>query len=241
METINDITESLGGLYHPKSALVFYESQGTDTDTYVEYFNMDKNGNPVNAHPLTLREAHQLSKALRTEKEAEKAFLRPKGIVPTNILNYNPSEKGKVLWYSTAQEKELFFVKGLGIPDGRAKIPPLLWYADKQGLSLFALHTKSRPKENSILYHAPFFNVHEDGNVCMGTVDVNTKNSASLEEFISAWENYFFNSYFSHLMQGHNPIKGNCVNLWKNLIQSGEAFPFEVLLKNNKTLKNLLP
>lgn len=91
-----------------------------------------------------------------------------------------------------------------------------------------------------MLYHAPFFNVYDSGSVCMGTVDINIKNSASIEEFTEAWEKYFFNSYFSHLMNGHNPIKGNCVNLWKELIDIGNPFPKLLLKKTNKTLKNLL-
>ncbi|OXA99150.1 PRTRC system protein B [Flavobacterium oncorhynchi] len=240
MKNTNDITASFGTLYYPKSALVFYQAR-TDNDVYVEHFDMDKNGNPVNAHPLTEREANALAKSLQTERVVDKAFLSPKGIVPTNILHFNPSENGKVLWYSKAQEKELFFVKTLGIPSAKAKIPTLLWHADKQHLYLFALANNGRPKEQSFLYHAPFFNVYENGNVCMGTVDVNIKKSTSLEEFISAWENYFFNSYFSHLMQGHNPVKENCVTLWKKLVTTHEAFPSEVLIKNNKKLKNLLP
>ena len=74
----------------------------------------------------------------------------------------------------------------------------------------------------------------------MGSVNINIKNSASVEDFIKAWEDYFFNSYFSHLLGNNSPIKGNCVTLWKDLIQTGKPFPKEVLKKNNKTLKNLL-
>lgn len=241
METINDINNSFGTLYHPKSALVFYQSQQAETDTYVEYFSMDSNGSPTGAHPLTVREARQLATALNIEKKSDKAFLKPKGIVPTHILHFNPSENGRVLWYTKAQEKKLFFVKSLGIPDGNAKVPPLLWYANKQGLYLFALCSNRRPQANTCLYHAPFFNVDENASVCMGTVNVHIKNSASLEEFTTAWENYFFNSYFSHLMNGHNPVKGNCVSLWKKQQATNKSFPCEVLVKNSRTLKNLLP
>ena len=82
MNTANDITENFGTLYHPKSALVFYETQGTNTDLYVEHFDMDRNGNPINAHPLTIKEANVLAKSLQTDKEIKKAFLKPKGILP---------------------------------------------------------------------------------------------------------------------------------------------------------------
>ena len=240
MKNVNDITENFGMLYYPKSALVFYEAKGTNTDMYVEHFDMDRNGNPINAHPLTVKEANILAKSLQTDEEKSKAFLKPKGILPNNILHINPSEKGTVLWYTKAQQRQLYFVNGLGIPNGKPQVPPLVWFANKNNLSIFALASDRRPTEKTPLHYAPFFNVYENGNVCMGTVNIDIQNSASVEEFIQAWESYFFNSYFSHLLGNYNPIKGNCVNLWKELINTDKAFPKEVLKPNNKTLKNLL-
>lgn len=240
MNTSTDITASFGTLYHPKSALVFYETKGSNNDVYVEHFDMDKNGNPINAHPLTEREAKVLAKALQTEKDKNSAFLKPSGILPTNILHINPSEKGTVLWYTKAQKRQLYFVDGLEIPSGIASVPPIIWYANRNSLSVFALANDRKPTEQTPLYFVPFFNIYEDGKVCMGSVNVSIKNSASLEEFVSSWEEYFFNSYFSHLLGNHSPINGNCVNLWKDLIRTGKPFPKDVLKKNNKTLKNLL-
>ena len=240
MNIVNDITENFGTLYHPKSALVFYETIGTNTDVYVEHFDMDNNGTPINAHPLTVKEANVLAKALKTDEENSKAFLKPKGILPTNILHINSSEKGTVLWYTKAQQRQLYFVNGLGIPNGKAKVPPLVWFANKNSLSVFALSSDRRPTEKTLLHYAPFFNLYENGNVCMGTVNIDIQNSASVEEFIQAWESYFFNSYFSHLLGNYNPIKRNCVTIWKDLIGTENPFPKEVLKPNNKTLKNLL-
>ena len=238
---MNDITNSFAALYHPVSALVVYQTKGTGSDTYVEHFDMDSNGNPVNAHPLTVREANILAKALNTGKEKRKAFLKPEGILATNILHINPEENGSVLWYSKSKKIKMFFTESLEIPNGIAEIPALLWYADRNKLIVFALLSDRRPTEKTKLYYAPFFNVYENGNVCMGTVSVNIKSSASVEEFTAAWESYFFDSYFSHLMQNHNPVKGNCVSLWKELICTEKTFPKEVLKKANRTLKNLLP
>ena len=241
MNNTNDITASFGALYHPKSALVFYETKGTNTDVYVEHFDMDKNGNPINAHPLTEREAKVLAKALQTEKDKDNAFLKSNGILPTNILHINPNkDKSAVLWYTKAQNRQLYFVDGLQIPNGIAYVPPMIWFANKNSLSVFAIKSDRRPTEKTSLYFAPFLNIYEDGKVCMGSVNISIKNSASVEEFTKAWEDYFFNSYFSHLLGSDSPIKGNCVNLWKDLIQTGKPFPKEVLKKNNKTLKNLL-
>lgn len=231
---------NLNTLYYPKTAFVVYEAQQGHKEIYVESFDMDENGHPVNTHPLTIREAQNLAKALNTKQELTKDFLRPKGIIPPNILHINPSENGKAIWYTKAMERQLFFIENLGIRNGRAKVPAMLWCATKERLSVFALASDRRPNESTKLYHAPFFNIYEVGNVCMGTVNIEIKKSAYLEEFIKAWETYFFNSYFSHLMAEHNPIKGNCVSLWKKLVKTKENFPKDVLKETNQTIKNLL-
>lgn len=236
---MNDITETFGTLYHPQAALVFYQADETSKDTYVEYFDMDRNGQPINAHPLTLREANQLAKALKTAKEEKEPRLKINGILGSHILHLDP-RNGKVIWFTKAGQRQLYFTESLGILKGRANVPPMLWAANKNSLFVFALKSNRRPNESTPLYYAPFFNVYENGNVCMGTVNVQIKESTSVEEFTSSWEQYFFNSYFSHL-NDQNPIKGNCVCLWNDLINTGKPFPKEVLKKTNKTLKNLLP
>lgn len=240
MNEVIDANKYFGVLYEPKSALVFYESLDKNETMYVEHFDMDKNGSPINAHPLTINEAKALAKSLKIDEEKDKAFLKPKGILANNILHINPSKNGSVTWYTPSQERQMYFVKNLEIPNGTATVPAMIWFADKEQLSVFALTSDKRPTEKTPLHYAPFFNVYDDGNVCMGTVDVNIQNSTSVEEFIEKWENYFFNSYFSHLVGGHNPIDGNLLNLWEKLLETNESFPVKVLLKNNKTLKNLL-
>ena len=74
----------------------------------------------------------------------------------------------------------------------------------------------------------------------MGSVDVRISQSAALKEFITAWEGYFFGSYFSHLTGGHNPVKGNLISLYQRLANTGCPFPVEELVPNNKQLKHLL-
>lgn len=235
---MNDITQNFGTLYHPKTALVFYQTDERNKDTYVEYFDMDKNGNPINAHPLTEREAKVLAKSLNlTTKKQD--FLKPQGILSTHILYLNPSENGFVIWYTKAGKRQLYFSENLEIPSGKAEVPAMLWLATQRNVKIFALSSNRRPTEKTSLFYAPFFNVYENGNVCMGTVNIDIQNSASVEEFMEKWEDYFFNSYFSHLMNEHNPITGNCVNLWKNLIDTEKPFPKEVLKSANRTLKNL--
>lgn len=242
MNSITDITQDFGTLYHPKSALVFYESNTLDKEVYVEHFDMDKNGAPINAHPLTEREAEALSKALATEKQKQTAFLQSGGILPTNILHINPkSEKNAVIWHTKPQKRPLYFIESLGISNGQAFVPAMLWQATKNSLRVFALMGNRRPTEKTALYHAPFFNIYQDGRVCMGSVSIDIKESSCVEQFTKAWEHYFFQSYFSHLMEENSPVKGNCVSLWKDLVASGRAFPTAILKSSSITLKNLLP
>ncbi len=235
----HDITKELGTMYHPHSALVIYQSKDVNKVTYVEQFDMDANGNPINAHPLTTREAERLSKSLNTKQLQNNACFISKSILSTTVLSINPSGQGKVIWYSKPQKRHLFFIDKLGIPSRVAHLPALVWKATKNQLSVYALKNTSRPTLKTKLYYAPFFNVYKNGGVCMGTVNIKVVKSSSLEEFILEWETHFFNSYFSHLLDNYNPIQGNLVSLWQDVIIANKPFPKDVLKLNNKTLKDL--
>lgn len=240
MENNHNIATDLGTMYEPKSALVIYQTKETTPETYVEHFDMDKNGMPINAHPLSVREAENLAKMLKTREQTEKAYLQSQGLLPNNILQIKLGGNGTVIWFSKAQKRQLFFIESLGIPNGIANVPTLLWKATKTKLSIFALKGTRRPTLHSKLCYAPFFNIYQGGDICMGTVDVQTSKATSLEEFIQLWEEHFFNSYFSHLLDDYNPINGNIVNLWQELVNTDKPFPTNELKKNNRTLKDLL-
>lgn len=237
---MKNLTENLERMYYPKTALVFYETEGCTPDYYVECLDMDEKGSPANARPLSVQEAQELSRALDTRQGKNRSFLHPQGILPSSVLHLNPSENGSVLWFTPTAQRKLFFSESLEIPEGTAYVPPLLWKADKNSLRIFALFSSRKPAEDTPLYHAPFFNIYRDGRVCMGTVNVEIKNSASLENFMALWEEYFFHSYFSHLIDGHEPTKTNCVLLWKKLVKTREIFPKKALIKTSLTLKDLL-
>ncbi|MCQ9634136.1 prokaryotic E2 ligase family D protein [Chryseobacterium sp. WG23] len=235
---MKDITSNFATYYHPKSALIFYQADGDASKSYVEHYDMDKGGTPINAHPLTVREARKLAESLHIDEEKDR-LLKSDGILDSSILSFD-AKLGKVIWFTKAQYRPLHFNKGLGIVSGNAHTPALLWVADRESLSLFALSSNRRPTPNTELYHAPFFNVYQNGNVCMGTVEIEANETSSIRELTRLWEAYFFNSYFSHLMSEHNPIKGNCVMLWESLVNADKLFPNEVLLKNNQKLKDIL-
>ena len=227
-------------LYHPKAALVVFTTNGF-TAPYIEYYELDEAGCPVNPHPLTVREAQSLAKALDTREQAGKAFLRPEGILPDNVLHLDPSDNGSVVWYTKPQRQALYFAESLELENGTVALPALVWKANKKELQIFALIGTAKPKAETPLYHAPFFNLYQKGYVCMGNVNVAIKSAASLEEFITAWQGYFFESYFSHHINDHNPVAVNLFNLYKELMADPEKkFPTDTLRPTPLTLKNLL-
>lgn len=245
---MKDITSQFNEQYTPRKAILIYQSSANEENglrdgqgIYVESYDIGKNGNPVNAHPLTIKEMLSLSKVLQSAKELQTNYFTSKGLLPANVLHLEATEAGSVIWYSPAQEINLFFSTALGIPCGKACVPAMVWKADKENLSVFALKENDKPTVNTKLYHAPFFNIYKAGHVCMGTVEVFVKQEHCLEDFMTKWEDYFWNSYFSHFIEAFAPVKGNMVLLWQRLIRTNEPFPVSVLKPTDKTVKNLLP
>jgi PRTRC genetic system protein B len=225
-------------LYHPAAALVVFSAEQGHAAPYIEYYDMDRQGCPINPRPFTIRQAHGLAQALSATKGA-KPFLKPSGIIPSKVLHIDPSGNARVVWHTKAHTRKLHFTDELLPLPETLPLPTLVWVADKKRLSVFALKAKGRPCLSTALFHAPFFNLYRNGNVCMGTVNISISASASLEEFIAAWEGYFFGSYFSHLIDGHNPIEGNLISLYKSL-EALNAFPCDTLIANGLTLKDML-
>jgi PRTRC genetic system protein B len=227
-------------IYPFRHYLYIRHNQDTNANYYIESYDMDDQGKPINAHPLSVQEADGLAKALTVSSKQEPVFLQAKGLLSENVLFIQSMETGYAIWYTPAQKRNLLFSDNLGIPSGEASVPALVWKASKSTLSIYALCDNQRPLADTSLYYAPFFNVYQDGSVCMGTVDVAIKKSTSLEAFMLEWENYFFNSYFSHLNGGHCPVSGNIIQLWQSLLTSQQEFPSQLLLPAGKTLNVLI-
>jgi PRTRC genetic system protein B len=237
MTTINHL---FSDVYLPQKALVVYRHVTEDSNNiYVEAYDMDEAGRPVNAHPLAVEECAALSRALDSSGILKKDYLKSDGLLPEKVLHIHTTG-GFALWHTPPQEAALLFKNHLSIPCGKAHIPALIWKADRDSLYVYALKGKDRPGMKTDLYNAPFFNLYEDGRVCMGTVEIDMEGDCSLEEFISRWEDYFLNSYFSHLIQGGIAVKKNIVQLWQQQVNSGKPFPEDVLVKSPVTIKDLI-
>ncbi|MGC4234571.1 MAG: PRTRC system protein B [Niabella sp.] len=236
---MKNVTRSLQDIYLPVVALLMYQHQLEDS-CYIETYDITESGRPINARPLTIAEAADIAALLQTSS-ADNTFLRLNGLLPANLIYLDTSKNSCVMWYTPPRKMQLFFTKQLSIPCGKAWVPGLLWKADREDLYIYALSGKTRPNLKTPLYHAPFFNVYEEGRVCMGTVDTEITNNLSLEAFIKAWEDYFFNSYFSHVIGGASPVQGNIIQLWQEQVNTNRRFPQDCLKKHTLTLKKILP
>jgi len=238
---MNDLTNNFGKLYHPVKALIIYERRDNNYQNapYVESYDMDDRGCPINGHPLSIKEANGFAKALIVTEKKQRNFLNPKGVLSPDIVFLKTGNDGFAIWRTPTKRVKLLFTESLGIPSGEAAVPALLWKAEKNSLSVFAIQD-DKVTEQTVLFNAPFFNVYADGKVCMGNVPVKIPNDCHLEMFIDLWQGYFFNSFFSHLFGEHLPVKGNIVQLWQNLMNNDNPFPIETLIPNNITINKLL-
>jgi PRTRC genetic system protein B len=234
-----NITQQFGHLYEPVKALLIY-SNNDKKNIYVEAFDMDRDGKPINAHPLSVQESIALANALDTSEDLQTGFLDPIGLLPNNVLYINRGRNAFALWHTPAKKVRLLFKEDLGIPIGETFIPPMIWKASRNSLAVYALNTDEPVSLATTLCKAPYFNIYPDGKVCLGTVTIQIPRECGLEEFMRQWEIYFFNSFFSHTLGGESPIKGNIVQLWKKLVNSNKPFPTEKLTPIKLILKNLI-
>jgi PRTRC genetic system protein B len=242
---MKNLTNNFCNAYQPVKALLIWRKQllndgEEEHSIYVESYDIGKSGKPINAHPLTFKETLALSSLFQSAEELKTGYLRSRGIMPNKVLYVNPQQGGYAVWYTPPQEVTLFFASALGITSGRGKVPAMIWKAGREELAVYALKGCKKPDSKTKLFHAPYFNIYQDGRVCMGTVKVNIAESARLEDFMAQWESYFWNSYFSHLMGEFNPVTENIVQLWQAQVATNNPFPAHILKPTNQTLQNLL-
>jgi PRTRC genetic system protein B len=237
---MKNISRLLDDIYVPQKAIVIYSTlQKYAGKIYVEAYDMDTGGKPMNAHPLSVEESIHLSHALSTGDDTP-SFPASKGLLPAKVLYINPRRDGFAIWYTPAQMVNILFKESLGIPSGKAPVPPLVWKATLTRLYIYALAEEKKPAMKTALCHAPFFNIHESGEVCMGTVDVTIDKSCPLEDFIRQWEHYFWNSNFSHLINSGSPVTGDITQLWQQLVSQSKTFPYHRLISNGQMIKDIM-
>jgi PRTRC genetic system protein B len=166
------------------------------------------------------------------------------GIIAPHLL-YGIFKPGKVvvMWYRPAGVRQLNFVSGLGINgDTNVSCPATLYIVINEKLYVYALMTSERPTEMTKIYNAPFFNIYQDGNVCLGSAKVGNRKAETFELEAARFERAFYMAEQSGGISEKNcktPLKA----LWNRIKKSKAPFPSKLELKQHpkfKTLSDLL-
>src|SRR5260221_613618 len=127
-----------------------------------------------------------------------------------------------IIWWIPARERIMFFsdrsddavlkkMNGKRYPH-----PPLLFKTSGTHLAVRALLENRRPKSDSKLYMAPYWNCYQNGVVCTGTMKMPREKSVAATE---TWEESFFQSEFTHGAGVRNHVRypGGFLTMWKFL------------------------
>jgi PRTRC genetic system protein B len=234
-----DITNEFAQVYFPDGALVFYRHALEKEKIYIEKFDCSSSGHLINAHPLSAKEIDALAELMQNTKVKNNLF-DCEDLLPETVLYVNAAKKS-IIWYTPPRVSPLYFASSLELNDGQMPIPALIWKATDNELYLFATTETKKPVASTKLFHAPFFNIHDNANVCMGTVDVNMKNISGISEFIRTWQSYFFHSKFSHTLGSQRRTRTEMITIYKSLINQQNGFPQKELISAKKTLQQIIP
>jgi PRTRC genetic system protein B len=163
------------------------------------------------------------------------AAVRPE-VLPECVLARTP---GLIVWWSRARRRLLFF--GGQQKEARAlnghvyPHPPLVFKVRGRELFVRALAEDTRPKAETQLKTAPYWNTDSKGLVCTGTMKV--PNDLTVES-ISLWENAYFASEFTHPAGAVRLTRhsGGFLGLWRSLRDEECAFPTKFLTDAKETL-----
>ncbi len=226
------ITAEIEGQFTPTQAIIVYK---WNSDYYLESHEISQ-GRMRAGQPVTEELVAGLAEYFGN-RQAKNSII--KGRIPATLLHCEWHTTRKLLvWYNQPQPRKMFFAKALHIPTGIANQPGLIYVADGNELSVYAI--KAGPTDDAILHRAPYHNVDADGEVCLGSAKVKQSSTITYQNQIERWEGLFWLSEFSHLTGSTSPINGNLNTYWKNAVGSKKPFVNTLLLPTKQTLAQLL-
>ena len=161
----------------------------------------------------------------------------PAEILPARILVRTAE---MIVWWTPADARAMFFSDRGGDPilkgmNGKSyPHPPLLFKACGSHLWVRALIRNERPKAETKMYMAPYWNCYDSGVCCVGSMKIPREKSVAA---IKVWEQSFFQSEFTHAsgVRKHTRFPGGLLAMWQSLAGKKE-FPGEYLVKLPETL-----
>ena len=147
-----------------------------------------------------------------------------------------------IAWWTPRRVYRMFFENAEGkVQELNGKLfpqPPLVWKVAHGELKIRALYENKRPRAQTTLAVAPFWNLSDDGSVCLGSMRCPESASAGS---IEAWERGFYESAFTHANVGRlTRHEGGHDALWAELEGKRRAFPTDALIRLPQTLAQFI-
>lgn len=213
--------------------ILLYQSSSND---YLATVHDVENGALLPGTPIDRNTISDLTSKLAGQAETGRTML------PARVLY---SDASLLMWWCRASRRAIYFKSGkeeLDALSGKEVAhPPLVFMAQSQRLSVWALAEDERPEASTKLFVAPYFNVYEGGNMCSGNVRL-PESLSSASKNLKAWEEAFFETNFTHsnlgaakittFPEGHNAL---WIKMEEECRQSAHwRFPCEAALAPTK-------
>jgi PRTRC genetic system protein B len=164
----------------------------------------------------------------------------PSEFLPENVLMRTQET---IVWWTPATTRPMFYATDKGaelekLSGKRFPQPALVLRARGGSLDIRALAENMRPTPDTPMYVAPYWNVSDNGSVCLGSTK--SPREASVKS-LPRWESSFFESEFTHA-NAHTGLTnhpGGFMGLWLSLIGK-KKFPVEHLRDAKETLAKFL-
>ncbi len=219
----------------PTQVITIYNDRRKNT-YYLEHRHVKNQGGRLTLQAPTPMGEDVFRNIAQAFIKTRAANVRFDGLIPEHIL-YGHSRLGitVVIWYRPAMSRLLNLSAHKG--DATAEVPATLYVLKDKSLYIYALIDSKRPGLESRLYNAPFFNIYQDGRVCLGSARVGKKTS-TFEGEAERYERAFYmaeQSSFADSDKCKTPLK----RLWEQLIKSKKPFPAKAELIQHPKYRTL--
>jgi len=218
------------------AALLLYSGERQTFATYHQAGDNPGGGAPIlgPAQPLTTEFLRELCEGLGRR-------VRPE-ILPENVLVRTPES---LVWWVRAQHRTMFFAEHAEdnlyakLNGRRFPQPTLVFKVAGRELAVRALAADARPRPDTQLKMAPYWNLSPDGRCCLGSMRVPSDLSI---DSVARWEQSFFESEFSHIGGALRLTKHpeGFTGLWKELADAPGAFPLRYLAEAKESLRQFV-
>lgn len=225
-------TPSDGRLTLNKAVLVYTGAQDQALATLHDVEEVNGRLTLMPGQAMTVRAAKTLARAL-AKSQTQGGFL------PETVLY---CDGDLLIWWVQPSSRHIAFKTAeWGEQGAIMPHPGLVFAASPRRWQVWAVKGKQRPTSETPLFQAPYFNVWQGGGICQGSVQLP---SGSTAEKIDAWNDAFFQSYFTHPnVRGKNQLlryPGGVLKFWKAMLDGHfKRFPERILVPLNLTLSEL--